>query len=135
MKVPPRTRMRGMRHFTSRVVNPLTRLFAPWLPGFAVVRHVGRHSGRRYETPMNVFRRGDHYYFALTYGSDVDWLKNVLAAGSCEIRTLGRTIQLVEPELFRDEQLAFLPPPARLVERWNGVSEALRMRVADRVTP
>jgi deazaflavin-dependent oxidoreductase (nitroreductase family) len=123
-----------MRRFTARVVNPATRLFAAWLPGFAIVRHVGRRSGRRYETPMNVFRHGDHYYFALTYGSDVDWLKNVLVAGGCEIRTRGGIVHLREPELFRDEQLAFLPWPARLVERWNGVSEALRMRIADRAS-
>jgi deazaflavin-dependent oxidoreductase (nitroreductase family) len=121
--------MRGLRHFTARFVNPLTRLAAPWLPGFAIVRHVGRRSRRAYRTPMNAFRRGDHYYFALTYGSDVDWLKNVIAAGGCEIETVGRRVHLVEPELIRDPELRFLPPPARLLERWNGVTETVRMRI------
>jgi deazaflavin-dependent oxidoreductase (nitroreductase family) len=121
--------MRRLRRFTARFVNPVTRLVAPWLPGFAVVIHVGRRSHRAYRTPMNVFRRGDQYYFALTYGSDVDWLKNVRAAGGCEIETGGRTVRLVEPELIEDRELRFLPFPARLIERWNGVTEVVRMRV------
>ena len=122
--------MRPLRRFTARFLNPLTRLVAPWLPGFAIVVHVGRRSRKTYRTPMNVFRRGDHYYFALTYGSDVDWLKNVFAEGGCHIVTLGREVRLVEPELFRDPTLRFLPLPARLIERWNGVTEAVRMRIA-----
>ena len=51
---------------------------------------------------MNVFRRGDSYVFALTYGADVNWVKNVVAAGECELRTGGRDMRLVEPELFVD---------------------------------
>jgi deazaflavin-dependent oxidoreductase (nitroreductase family) len=122
--------MRPIRRFTARFVNPVTRLVAPWLPGFAIVRHVGRRSRKPYRTPMNAFRRGDHYYFALTYGSDVDWLKNVMVAEGCEIETVGRRVRLMEPELIRDPELRFLPPPARLLERWNGVTETVRMRIA-----
>ena len=44
--------------------------------------HRGRTSGRAYQTPINVFRRGDAYLFFLTYGADVDWVKNVLASGA-----------------------------------------------------
>jgi deazaflavin-dependent oxidoreductase (nitroreductase family) len=127
--------MRPLRRFTARFVNPLTRFVAPWLPGFAIVIHVGRRSRRTYRTPMNVFRRGDHYHFALTYGSDVDWLKNVFAAGGCEIKTVGRTVRLVEPELLFDHELRYLPRPARLIERLNGVTETLRMRRVDPPRP
>jgi hypothetical protein len=51
-----------------------------------------------YRTPINVFQRGNEYFFFLTYGSDVQWVKNVLAAGSCSIETRGRVVELVEPE-------------------------------------
>jgi deazaflavin-dependent oxidoreductase (nitroreductase family) len=122
--------MRSVRRFTARFINPMTRLLAGWLPGFAILSHVGRKSGRTYGIPINVFRRGDHYYFALTYGSDVDWVKNVLAAGGCELRTLGRNLRLVEPEVIADRYLHFIPFPGRLIERWNGVTEVLRMRAA-----
>ena len=42
----PTTRIRFIRPFTARVINPLTRRFAGWLPGFAILTHVGRTSGR-----------------------------------------------------------------------------------------
>lgn len=69
------------------------------LPGFAVVMHTGRRSGRRYRTPVNLLRSGDGYAIALTYGRDRDWVRNVMAAGRCEVDTRGRTIRLEEPRI------------------------------------
>jgi deazaflavin-dependent oxidoreductase (nitroreductase family) len=124
------TRMTFMRSFTTRAVNPVTRRFAGRLPGFGILTYTGRTSGRTYHTPINVFRRGDEYVFALTYGSDVQWVKNVLAAGGCEIRVRGRDVQLVEPEMFVDPARRLMPPPVRLILRLNHVTEFLRMRAA-----
>lgn len=119
------------RPLVRRFVNPVTRLFAGWLPGFAILTHVGRRSGRTYETPINAFRRGDHYVFALTYGSQVDWLKNVLSAGECRIRTRGRIVRLVDPEVIVDPQLRELPRFVRpFLAQVDGVTEVLRMRIA-----
>ena len=78
-------------------LNRVTRRIAPWMPGFGVVVHRGRRSGRRYRTPVNVFPTGGGYRFALTYGADTDWVKNVLAAGGCQLETRGRVVRLVEP--------------------------------------
>ncbi len=122
--------MTFIRPFTTRVINPVTRLFAGWLPGFAILSYTGRKSGRRFKTPMNVFKRGDAYVFALTYGSDVQWVKNVVAAGGCVIRTRGRDIRLVEPEIFVDPTRHLMPLPVRLILRLNNVSEFIRMRPA-----
>ena len=109
--------------------NRFSRLFAGWLPGFGLLVYRGRKSGREYRTPMNVFRRGDEYVFALTYGSDVQWVKNILAAGGCALVTRGRTIQLVEPDaVHRPEALG----DAALVRLFLGpmrVTEFLRMRI------
>ena len=74
--------------------NRLSRHLAPWLPGFGVVVHHGRRSGRTYRTPVNVFRSADGYVLALTYGADSDWVKNVLAAGGAELQIRGRRIQV-----------------------------------------
>ena len=123
-------RMRFLRPFVSHLVNPIIRPFAGWLPGFAVLTHVGRRSGRVHRTPINVFRRGDRYVFALTYGSDVHWVKNILAAGWCEMRTRGRDIRLVDPELFVDAELRLMPRVLRPIGRLNRVSEVLQMRAA-----
>jgi deazaflavin-dependent oxidoreductase (nitroreductase family) len=122
------TRIRFLRPFTKALINPVTGLFAGWLPGFAILTHVGRKSDRTYRTPINVFRRGDHYLFALTYGADVDWVKNVLAAGGCSMRERGRDIRLVEPELLVDPELRLMPAPVRAIGRFNRVTEILRMR-------
>jgi deazaflavin-dependent oxidoreductase (nitroreductase family) len=118
------------RSFATHVVNPVTRLFAGWMPGFGLLTYRGRTTGRTYRLPINVFVRGDQYLFALTYGSDSQWVKNVLAAGGCEIRVRGRQVRLVDPELIVDPDLSLLPQPARLVERSGGATELLRMRSA-----
>jgi hypothetical protein len=45
-------------------LNRVTKRIAPWAPGFGLVIHRGRGSGRRYETPVNVFPAADGYVFA-----------------------------------------------------------------------
>ena len=119
------------RHVVHRYVNPITRPAARKLPTFAVLTHRGRKTGRTYRTPINVFRRGNYYFFFLTYGSDVQWVKNILATGSCSIETRGRVVDLVEPELITDPELRPAPPHVRFVERRiAGVTQYLRMRAA-----
>ena len=128
-----RTRVWRLRRVVNRYVNPITRPVAKRLPTFAILTHRGRKSGRTYRTPINVFRRGDHYFFYLTYGSDVQWVKNVLATGSCSIETRGRVVELVEPELITDPELRPAPAHVRFVERRiAGVNQYLRIRAAPR---
>ena len=91
--------------------DPISRPFAAWLPFFGALTYAGRRTGRTYRTPINVFLRKDRYVFFLTYGSDVQWVKNVLAAGGCSIRTLGRDQRLVDPELIVDPTRRVVPRP------------------------
>jgi deazaflavin-dependent oxidoreductase (nitroreductase family) len=107
-------------------LNRVTRHIAPWMPGLGVVIH----RGRRYETPVNVFTADDGYVFALTYGPDTDWVKNVLAAGGCELRTRGDTIKLVPPRLFHDETRRGIRPFERQVLRALGVADFLSLKLA-----
>ena len=72
---------------------------APWLPPFAVVVHRGRTSGREYRTPIWAFHREGRFVVALTYGSDTDWVRNVLAAGGCSLIRLGTERALDHPRL------------------------------------
>jgi len=119
-----------LRPFTISLINPLTRLFAGWMPGFGLLTYRGRATGRIYHLPINVFERGEHYIFVLTYGSESQWVKNVLAAGGCKIRVRGRDVRLVEPELIMNPPWELLPRPVQLIERLAGVTEFLRMRGA-----
>ena len=99
------------RSITNRVTKPL----AGRLPGFAVVTHTGRRSGRRYRTPVNLFRSGDGYVIAVTYGRDRDWVRNVMTAGRCEVRTRGRTIHLKDPFIVTDPSATPIPSAIRPV--------------------
>jgi len=121
------TALRFLRPYTTRFFNPVSRRFAGRLPGFAILVYVGRQSGRTYRTPINVFRHGDEYIFALTYGSDVQWVKNVLAAGGCELETMGRKVRLIDPRLFDDPRQRLMPFPVRLFLRLMHVTEFLSM--------
>ena len=121
---------RAVGRWNKAGLNRLTRHVAPWMPGFGVVIHRGRRSGRRYETPVNVFPAADGYVFALTYGPDTDWVRNVLAAGGCERRTRGRTVRLVSPRLYRDEDRRGIRPVERQVLRVLNVADFLSLTSA-----
>ena len=104
---------RRMARFNRQVLNHLMRPLARHLPGFGVVIHRGRRSGRIYETPVNVFRRGDGYVVALTYGAGADWVRNVLTAGVCDLITHGRRMRVVVSHIQHDEQLLPVPTIVR----------------------
>ena len=122
------TRVWSLRRFTTHLVNPGTLLLFGRLPGCGILTHVGRTSGRRYRVPVFVLRRGDDYVFALTYGSNAHWVKNILTAGGCELRSRGRDVGLVEPEVFVDRTRQLMPIPYRLAGRAVLVTEFLSMR-------
>ena len=123
----PRLAQRIAR-FNKRFTNRLTGPLAPHLPGFGVVTHVGRRSGRAYETPVNVFARGDGFVIALTYGRDAQWVRNVLAAGGCELTTRGRRHRLTDPEVFRDDSRRAVAAIARPMLQVLGANEFMRLR-------
>jgi hypothetical protein len=50
-----RFRKRWVAAFNLAVTNRITSRFAARLPGFGILAHVGRKSGRVYRTPVNVF--------------------------------------------------------------------------------
>jgi deazaflavin-dependent oxidoreductase (nitroreductase family) len=79
------------------------------------VTHTGRRSGREYHSPVNLFRYGDGYVIALTYGSGAQWVRNVLAAGGCEVTTRGRRIPLTEPGIVHDPARALVPRPVAAI--------------------
>lgn len=116
-------------------LNRITRHIAPWMPGFGVVVHRGRRSGRLYQTPVNVFATEDGYVLALTYGPDTDWVKNVLAAGGCELRTRGWAIRLTSPRLFHDEARRGIRPLERQILRVIGVADFLSLKTAPAAAP
>jgi deazaflavin-dependent oxidoreductase (nitroreductase family) len=116
-------------------LNRVTRRVAPWLPGLGVVVHRGRRSGKVYQTPVNVFAAEGGYVLALTYGPDTDWVKNVLAAGGCELRTRGRVVELTAPRVYHDETRRGIRPVERRVLRAIRVADFLSLKTAPGAGP
>ena len=121
---------KGLARFNLVVTNRVIGPFAARLPGFAIVTHVGRRSGREHSNPVNLFHSGDRYVIALTYGADSQWVLNVLAAGEAHVLTRGRTIHLVEPEVVHDERQSVVPAPVRPILRAANVTDFMLLRRA-----
>jgi deazaflavin-dependent oxidoreductase (nitroreductase family) len=119
---------KGLARFNLKVTNRVLGPLAERLPGFGVVIHVGRRSGAVRRTPVNVFRRGDRYVVALTYGADSQWVRNVLAAGELDVEIRGRRIRLTAPEIVHDEARRLVPAPVRIPLRAADVSDFLVAR-------
>lgn len=120
-------------HWLTRVnlvtTNRVTSLVAGSLPWFGLLEHIGRRSGVARQTPLNVFRRDrDRWVIALTYGADVQWLRNVEAAGRCRMLVLGRWIVLVEPRLVHDPRRLLVPLPVRWMLGLLGVDDFVVLR-------
>jgi deazaflavin-dependent oxidoreductase (nitroreductase family) len=114
---------RGLARFNRKVTNPVLRHLAVRAPGFAVVHHTGRRSGTPRTTPVNLFRHGDEYVIALTYGRESQWVKNVLAAGRFDVVARGRTVRLIEPEVVHDPAQTLVPGAVRPILRALGVED------------
>jgi deazaflavin-dependent oxidoreductase (nitroreductase family) len=110
---------RWLARFNLRVTNRILGPLAEHMPGMGIVLHQGRKSRRRYRTPVMVFRHGDRFVIALTYGPESQWVQNVLAQGGCEFESQGQTFQLTQPRLIHDERRSRMPAAVRLarVER------------------
>jgi deazaflavin-dependent oxidoreductase (nitroreductase family) len=119
-----------VRRFNRVVTNPRV-LRSAGSPGASagVVRHVGRVSGRPFETPVGPFEVGGDVVIALPYGPGADWVRNVLAAGSATLVYEGRTVLVHEPEVVPTAEIAAeLPRSEQLTLRLFGVDQCLRVR-------
>ncbi len=70
------------------------------LRAYSVVKHVGRRSGREYQTPVGAYPLGDGFVVAILYGSDSQWVRNAFATGGFTLRTKGRDYPLERPEII-----------------------------------
>lgn len=110
-----------------RALGPLARRIRP----FAIITHTGRRSGSNYETVVWAFEREGTVAVALTYGRDVDWVRNVLAAGGGSIDLGGEVFAVTNPRLVGDEEgRPYMPGAVRSALRALDVHEFL---LVDRV--
>ena len=84
---------------------------------------------------MNVFQTPNGFVIALTYSSDSEWVKNVLAAGRCELKTRAEKYRLSAPKVVRDPTRRRFPIPVRLVLTLVGPDEYMELSNSATLAP
>jgi deazaflavin-dependent oxidoreductase (nitroreductase family) len=111
-----------------RLFNPLARLWAPLVPGYGVIVHTGRRSGRTYRTPLNVFSVPGGFAVVIAYGRESDWLRNLRAAGQAEVVKRRRRYTVNNPRLVSyAEARPTLPFYAKVISRGTNSPDVLLM--------
>ena len=96
-----------------------------------VLIHVGRSSGKQYETPLDAHPVDNGYLFIMNYGTRSDWCRNILASGSATLRVDGREVALGAPRVVdKSEAYQLLPADFKAPPDWVGIEECLRMDLA-----
>jgi hypothetical protein len=90
---------RSLARFNRVVTNRIQRWWAPYLAPWVMVTHRGRVSGREYSNPVFATRRGSQLRLAVLYGTESDWVRNVLAADRADLVRLGRPLRIADPQL------------------------------------
>lgn len=93
-----------------RAPRALYRRRLGWLLGrrFLLLEHVGRTSGRHYQTVLEVVdydRSSDQAVVMSGWGRTSDWYRNVAATGNARI-TVGRQTMDVEASVLDDQEAA-----------------------------
>src|SRR5712671_5220779 len=97
---PAGPRFGGVLWRLARLTKPLPLPLAGkrWNPIFAVVEHRGRRTGRQYATPVAARRIAGGFAITLAFGAQVDWYRNLLAAGGGVIRWRAHAYRVTAPE-------------------------------------
>jgi len=102
----------------------------------ALLTHVGRRSGRTYQTPLGAVPQGDGFVLALAYGRQVDWCQNVLAAETCKLAFKGQTYELERPEIVSAPEVEQVWPAwQRMAIRGHGIQDFLWLHEKKQGTP
>lgn len=120
---PPKHVPMFVKHY-----NRLVRSFAGQR-FYALLRHRGRKSGKTFETPVMAWRTADGMLVPLSWGTESDWYRNIMAANGCDVQVTGRWHRCSEPVLIRRERaLSLLPPVTRTTARLFPVQQFVLLR-------
>jgi deazaflavin-dependent oxidoreductase (nitroreductase family) len=111
----------AFERFQIKYINPMLRPLSKRLPGFAVIKHRGRTSGKDYETIVTAYRKGSVLAIGLAHGK-TNWVKNVLAAGEADIHVGRKDLHLVNPRVLPAGTVDHtLPRMAQIVAKRSGL--------------
>lgn len=123
---------RLIRTSNKHLLNPLMLRLAGKRYWYAsVIEHTGRRSGQLYATPIVADLVGDDVIIPLPYGTQVDWVRNVVGSGEASIVHKGKRYHAVSPELIDATQaLPMLSRDRRRTFERVSIGHFLRMSVA-----
>jgi deazaflavin-dependent oxidoreductase (nitroreductase family) len=111
------------KRWSNRIINTLGRAGQP-NSIFALVHHVGRHSGKSYATPVRVVPVEGGFIIPLTYGRTADWYRNLQVGGGGQLQWQGKTYMVSQPEMVDSAQaLPAFPLPSRFLFWLDGVPQ------------
>lgn len=119
MRVP-----RAVAKFNRRITNPLAVRFGGWAPLNGTLEHVGRKSGKTYQTPLNIFETADGFVVPIGYGLESHWVQNALAGGPLTVHKAGRTIPVVDARIVSKADAEPLVTRGRAMFRLHPYNEA-----------
>ncbi len=119
MRVP-----RAVARFNRRITNPLAVRLGGWAPTVGYLEHVGRKSGKRYKTPLNIFDTDDGYVVLIGYGPESHWVKNVLAGGPTTIHKHGKSVPVGNARVVSKDEAEPLVTSLRFLYRLHPYNEA-----------
>lgn len=128
-----------IRRFTKTANRPMRRIAGTRVGmlyfNLGALHHVGRRSGRSYVTPLSAYRLGDGFVLGVAY-PEVDWCRNVLAAGTCTLTWNGKEYALERPELIpAAEAMKAYPPLVKPFIVGPGTKTFLWLHPAGRTPP
>jgi deazaflavin-dependent oxidoreductase (nitroreductase family) len=115
-----------VRGANKRVLNPFILRLAGRRHWYAArLEHLGRRTGRHYATPVVAQPTDSGFAIPLPYGTDVDWLRNLQAAGSGILQLDGARHTIADPRIVPLAELTGLPMTWRALSRVYGIRQWL----------
>jgi deazaflavin-dependent oxidoreductase (nitroreductase family) len=121
--------LNAVRRLNRSVTNPrMMRTAGTAETQTSVIAHIGRKSGRSYETPIDIIETSTGLLVALPYGTRADWVRNVLDAGSATVVTHGERVDVKSPNIVAISDVAgSIPRRTMRMLRLFGVSQCLHL--------
>jgi deazaflavin-dependent oxidoreductase (nitroreductase family) len=116
------------RSFLKRYNDITRKISGTQRSSLGLLTHVGRRSGRSYQTSLGATAYRDGFLVPLTYGPRTDWYRNLTANGAGTLAWKGHTYRIERPEIISGpEPMRVWPMGSRIMLRLAGVHDFVWM--------